>query len=48
MDYAGPNEVAASQVVRDLMQDKSFAFEKVDDFELKGFKEPVPVYRLAR
>jgi len=48
MDYAGPNEVAASQVVRDLMQGKSFAFEKIDDFELKGFKEPVPVYRLAR
>ncbi|MGE4218240.1 MAG: adenylate/guanylate cyclase domain-containing protein [Alphaproteobacteria bacterium] len=43
---AEAGEIAVSSIVRDLCAGKSFDFEPLGDFELKGFKEPVSIYKV--
>ena len=42
------NEIAVSNIVREMCAGKSYAFTKKGDYELKGFAEPVPVYLVGR
>jgi class 3 adenylate cyclase len=44
---AGRDEIQAAQVVKDLCLGKSFRFESAGTAELKGFPEPVPLYRVV-
>lgn len=46
-DHAKPDEILVANVVRDLTRGKSFAFESLGDIPLKGFAEPVHLYKLA-
>ena len=43
---AEAGEIAVSSIVRDLCVGKRFAFEPLGDFELKGFKEPVSIFKV--
>jgi len=45
LDQAGSGEIVVTQVVNELCQGKDFSFDKIGDVTLKGFKEPVPIYR---
>jgi len=44
---AEPGQVLVSNVVRELLLGKGFAFISVGEAELKGLDEPVPVYEVA-
>lgn len=46
-DAAGPGDVLTSEAVARAAGDH-FGFERVDDAELKGLAEPVPLYRASR
>lgn len=43
---AEAGEIAVSSIVRDLCAGKRFDFEPLGDFELKGFKEPVSIFKV--
>lgn len=47
LSKAGPGQTAVSTVVREMCQGRSFEFDELGRFELKGFNEPQPIY-LAR
>lgn len=46
-DAAEGGTIMVSNVVRELCAGKTFAFEDLGPIELKGFAEPVPLYRLS-
>lgn len=46
LSKAKPNDIAVSNIVRDMCRGKSFAFEELGRFDLKGFEEPQPIYRV--
>jgi adenylate cyclase len=46
-DAAGPGEVLASEAVAQAAGDDGFAFERLQDGDLKGLPEPVPLYRVT-
>ena len=46
-DAAGPGEVLASEAVAEAAGDGGFAFERLQDGDLKGLPEPVPLYRVT-
>jgi class 3 adenylate cyclase len=45
-DRAEPDQVLVSDVVRQLVAGKGFAFEHLGSESLKGFEEPVALYRV--
>jgi class 3 adenylate cyclase len=45
LSKAKAGETAVSSVVREMCRGKSFAFEEIGRFELKGFEEPQPIFR---
>jgi class 3 adenylate cyclase len=45
-DRAEPGQVLVSDVVRQLVAGKGFAFEHLGAETLKGFEEPVALYRV--
>ena len=47
-DAAGPGEVLASEAVVEAADDGPFGFERIQDAELKGFPDPIALYRVAR
>lgn len=47
LSKAGPGQTAVSTVVREMCQGRSFEFDELGRFELKGFNEPQPIF-LAR
>jgi adenylate cyclase len=46
LSKAEGDEIAVSNIVREMCVGKSYAFAKKGDYDLKGFAEPVPVYLL--
>ena len=46
-DAAGPGEVLASQAVAETAGDSGFAFERLQEVDLKGLLEPVALYRVT-
>jgi adenylate cyclase len=44
LSIAGPGQTAVSTVVREMCHGKSFEFDELGKFELKGFSEPQPIY----
>ena len=44
--HAGGDEILVSRAVRDLAIGKNLAFEEAGSIALKGFADPVAVYRL--
>lgn len=40
-------ETVVTQVVSELCQGKDIGFDEIGDVALKGFEEPVPIYRVA-
>jgi len=46
-DRAEPGQVLVSQVVRDLCAGKGFEFSSVGEATLKGFSEPVALFRAS-
>jgi adenylate cyclase len=47
-DVAQPGEVLASDAVASEAQDGSYGFEPLEDANLKGIPEPVPLFRVTR
>jgi adenylate cyclase len=47
-DAAGPGEVLASEAVAEAAGDGTFAFERIEEIDLKGLLEPVPLFRVTR
>jgi adenylate cyclase len=47
-DVAGPGEVLASLAVVEGTVEDRFAFEHVEDAQLKGLSERVPLFRVSR
>jgi adenylate cyclase len=47
LDKAGAGEIVVSETVSEHCGGKEFGAEKIGDFELKGFKEAVPIYRVT-
>jgi class 3 adenylate cyclase/pimeloyl-ACP methyl ester carboxylesterase len=47
-DWGEPGQVFITDVVRQLLLGKGFNFESIGAIDLKGFDEPVPVYRVQR
>jgi adenylate cyclase len=47
-DVAQPGEVLASDAVASETQDGSYGFEPLEDANLKGIPEPVPLFRVTR
>jgi adenylate cyclase len=48
MSKAGAGEIAVSSIVREMCQGQAMKFQELGRFELKGFPEPQPIYRLTR
>ncbi len=46
LSKAEGDEIAVSNIIREMCVGKDYAFSKKGDFELKGFAEPVPIYLL--
>jgi class 3 adenylate cyclase len=46
-DWGEPGQVLCSNVVRELLLGKGFAFTSVGSAELKGLDEPVPLYEVS-
>jgi class 3 adenylate cyclase len=44
---ADKDEIRVAQVVKDLCLGKAFKFESCGEAELKGFSEPVPIFKVA-
>ena len=44
LSKAEGDEIAVSNVVREMCVGKSYSFTKKGDYDLKGFPEPVPVF----
>lgn len=44
LSKAEGDEIAVSNLVREMCTGKSYKFDKKGDYELKGFPEPVPIY----
>lgn len=44
LSKAEGEEIAVSNLVREMCTGKSYKFDKKGDYELKGFPEPVPIY----
>jgi adenylate cyclase len=47
-DAAGPGEVLASEAVAEAADDGAFAFERIEETDMKGLPEPVPLFRVTR
>ncbi len=47
LSKASASQTAVSSIVRDLCQGKNFVFDELGRFELKGFDEPQPIYRVV-
>ncbi|RED52257.1 adenylate/guanylate cyclase domain-containing protein [Aestuariispira insulae] len=47
LNHAGDGEIAVSGIVREMCRGKGYGFESLGNFELKGFDEPQPIYRVA-
>jgi class 3 adenylate cyclase len=47
-DVAQPGEVLASNAVADAAHDATYGFEALEDANLKGLPEPVPLFRVTR
>ncbi len=47
-DVAGPGEVLATEAVANAARDKGFRFERIQDVKLKGYPEPVGLFRVTR
>ncbi len=47
-DAADPGEVLASEAVAEAAGDGAFAFERIEEVDLKGLPEPVPLFRVTR
>ncbi len=47
-DAASPGEVLASEAVAEAASDGTFAFERIQEVDLKGLPEPVALYRVTR
>jgi adenylate cyclase len=47
-ETAGPGEVLVSETVVEAVGNATFGFERIEDAELKGLPEPVPLYRVTR
>jgi class 3 adenylate cyclase len=45
---AGPGEILTSQVIRDLCQEELNVFHKIGDILLKGFNEPMAVFKVVQ
>jgi adenylate cyclase len=48
MSKAGSEEIAVSGIVQEMCQGQPMKFQELGRFELKGFPEPQPIYRLMR
>jgi class 3 adenylate cyclase len=46
-DVAGPGEVLATEAVANAARDKGFRFERIQDAKLKGYPEPVGLFRVT-
>lgn len=46
LSKASAKETAVSSIVREMCRGKSFVFEEIGRFDLKGFEEPQPIYRV--
>jgi adenylate cyclase len=46
LSMAESDEIAVSNIVREMCAGKSYDFAKKGDYELKGFAEPVPIYHV--
>ena len=44
LSKAEGEEIAVSNLVREMASGKSFSFKKKGDYDLKGFDEPVPIF----
>jgi len=44
LSKAEGDEIAVSNLVREMCTGKSFKFSKKGEYELKGFPEPVPIF----
>ena len=44
LSKAEGEEIAVSNLVREMCTGKSYKFNKKGDFDLKGFPEPVPIF----
>jgi adenylate cyclase len=44
LSKAEGEEIAVSNLVREMASGKSFSFKKKGDYDLKGFAEPVPIF----
>ena len=47
LNKAADSEVAVSAIVREMCRGKGFSFEEMGSFELKGFDEPQPIFRVS-
>jgi len=47
LSKASARQTAVSSIVRDLCQGKNLVFDELGRFELKGFDEPQPIYRVV-
>jgi adenylate cyclase len=47
-DMAQPGEVLATHAVADAANEPSFRFEPLEEANLKGIVEPVPLFRVSR
>jgi adenylate cyclase len=48
LSKAEGDEIAVSNLVREMCTGKSFEFSKKGEYDLKGFPEPVPIYLVGR
>ncbi|MDW3207049.1 MAG: adenylate/guanylate cyclase domain-containing protein [Alphaproteobacteria bacterium] len=46
LSKASAHETAVSSIVREMCRGKSFIFEEIGRFDLKGFEEPQPIFRV--
>ena len=44
LSKAEGDEIAVSNIIREMCVGKEFVFSKKGDYDLKGFPEPVPIY----
>lgn len=46
LSKASAHETAVSSIVREMCRGKNFIFEEIGRFDLKGFEEPQPIFRV--
>lgn len=47
LSKASAHETAVSNIVREMCRGKHFGFEELGRFDLKGFEDPVPIYKVV-